>query len=429
MEHLRIDRLGIVLLIAAVGVVAGCSDSPVSEETDSHRKGRDQTVLDLLQIDEKDVEGVDLHALTRSLDHDAVAEVVKAIEGNATPSFGKAGFVQMGESIQDAVDAAPAGGIVFVRPGTYVETVTIDKSLHLVGLGAPGAVVIQDPGDERNGIVARDVSGVSVINLTVRGFSGNGVFFVGVDGFLLYQLITDQLGTGAYGLFPVRSNNGLIAHCIATGADDAGIYVGQSENVAVVHNETYGNVIGLEAENVRQTVWAHNRSYENAAGMLAILLPADGRYISITYADQLEIAHNRFTDNNHVNFAEEGSLASFVPSGTGLLIVGFDDTVVHRNRVTDNSFIGIGLGSVLTMLQIAGRLPDDPTQLGIDPHPDDVRIVHNRVTGNGTAPSFLPLPPVDLFWDRPLYATYGTGNCWEDNVYATSFPDDLPSCG
>ena len=429
MDQVHLRKLGLVLFIASCGVIAGCSDSPVSQEIDKHPAGSQGTFIDLLQIDAANVEGVDLDAITRSLDNDAIAEAVRAIDRNDAPSSGKAGFVEMGESIQEAVDAAPAGGTVFVRPGTYVETITIEKPLNLVGLGAPGSVVIQDPGDERNGIVARDVSGISLINLTVRGFSGNGVFFVGVDGFLLFRLITDQLGDGAYGLFPVRSNNGLIAHCIATGADDAGIYVGQSENVAIVHNEAYGNVIGLEAENVRRTVWAHNRSYDNAAGMLAILLPADGRYISITYADQLEVAHNRFTDNNSVNFAEEGSLASFVPSGTGLLVIGYDDSIVHRNRVTGNSFVGIGLGSVLTILQIAGRLPDDPAELGIDPHPDNVRIVHNQVTGNGTEPSFLPLPPVDLLWDRPLYATYGSGNCWEDNTYATSFPDELPSCG
>lgn len=159
--------------------------------------------------------------------------------------------------------------------------------MTLAGIGAPGSVVIHDPGGERNGIIARDVSGLSLINLTVRGFSGNGVFFVGVDGFLLFRLITDQLRESAYGLFPVRSKNGLIARCTATGADDAGIYVGQSENVAIVHNEAYGNVIGLEAENVKQTLWAHNRSYDNSAGMLGILLPRDGRYIDITHAEQL----------------------------------------------------------------------------------------------------------------------------------------------
>ncbi len=416
-------------LFAAAALLFGCSDDITIDPPE--RDG--ESMLAALELNDVDLEGVDLEAIQARLDRDIIVEAVKNIDRAPAasepdgPTLGKHGFVEPGESIQAAIDAAPSGGIVFVRPGTYVESIDINKSIHLVGLGQPGSVVIQDPGGERNGITARDVSGVSIINLTIRGFSGNGVFLVGVDGYLLYRLYTDQLGVGAYGLFPVRSNNGLIAHSTATGADDAGIYVGQSENVAVVHNVTYGNVIGLEAENVRRTVWSHNRSYDNAAGMLAILLPPGG-FISVTHADQLVVSHNRFVDNNGENFASPGSLASFVPSGTGLLVIGFDDAIVHRNRVTGNSFLGIGLGSVLTMLEIAGRLPEDPSQLGIDPFPDDVRIVRNRVTDNGTAPSFLPIPPVDLFWDRPLYPVYGSGSCWEDNVYATSFPGELPEC-
>jgi parallel beta-helix repeat protein len=364
-------------------------------------------------------------------------------------------FVRSGESIQEAVDTAPEGGTVFIRPGTYdiEETITINKPLHLVGLGGPGAVVIQE--DEnlserlRNGIFARDVEGLSLINLTVRGFTGNGVFFVGVDGFLLFRLVTDQLREGAYGLFPVRSRNGLITHCTATGADDAGIYVGQSENVAVVHNEAYGNVIGLEAENVKQTVWAHNRGYENAAGMLAIFLPP-GEYISVLQAEQLLVAHNRFTDNNGENFAEEGELASFVPPGSGLLVFGYDDSEITRNRVTGNASIGIGLGSSATLWLAAGR--EISRLFAIDPYPDDVQITHNDVMENGFGPPLelpgLPgaIPAVDLLWDRPILTglaevvpdfpfayckvvegqVVGTGNAWKNNTFVSSFPEVLP---
>lgn len=424
MERIQgIHMRRIAALLAAACIVYGCTDSPVESSIEL------QSILQAIEVEDSDLEGADADAITRSLDAAAISAAVEAIDREAATSAGKASIVRPGESIQDAVDAAPSGGTVLVRPGTYVGAISIDKPLILAGVGAPGSVVIQDPGGERNGIIARDVSGLSLINLTVRGFSGNGVFFVGVDGFLIFRVITDQLGDGAYGLFPVRSSNGIIARCVATGADDAGIYVGQSENVAVVHNEAFGNVIGLEAENVKQTVWAHNRSYENAAGMLAILLPETPPYISITHAEQLTVAHNRLTDNNGENFAEPGGLASFVPAGTGLLVIGYDDSIVHHNRVAGNSYVGIGLGSALTMLEIAGRLPDDPSELGIDPHPDDVRIVRNRVTDNGSAPSFLPLPPVDLLWDRPLYDSYGTGNCWEDNTYTTSFPEELPTCG
>jgi parallel beta-helix repeat protein len=425
-----------MILFAAVWFFVGCDSAPTGDEPPPDR----DDILEALAVSASDFDGMDLDALMAPFDATTIAEAVRMSEREeAGVSTSKRSVtVQPGESIQAAIDAAPAGSMVFVRPGTYVieETITINKSLHLVGLGGPNAVVIEEAPnlDERlrNGIDARGVEGLSLINLTVRGFEGNGVFFVGVDGFLLFRLTTDQLRDGAYGLFPVRSRNGIIAHCTATGADDAGIYVGQSENVAVVHNETYGNVIGLEAENVKANVWAQNRSYDNAAGMLAILLPPS-RYIEVLHAEQLTVAHNRLTDNNGENFAPEGELASFVPSGTGLLVIGYDDSTIRRNRVTGNAFVGIGLGSTLTMLNIAGRLPDDPADLGIEPFPDDVRITDNRATGNGFGDPLVVseeiiIPPVDLLWDRPLYPSYGTGNCWADNTFARSFPEVLPSC-
>ena len=435
MRFLHPSVLLSIILLIATGLLMGCDSAPSADEPPPNR----DSFLETLALEASDLDGVDMDALMAPFDMPVIIEAVRRSEReDAGSSSGKNSVVRPGEYIQEAIDAAPAGGTVFIRPGTYVieESIIISQSLHLVGLGRPGSVVIEEAQnlDERlrNGIEARGVSGLSLINLTVRGFEGNGVFFVGVDGFLLFRLVTDQLRDGAYGLFPVRSQNGIVAHCTATGADDAGIYVGQSENVAVVHNETYGNVIGLEAENVKANVWAHNRSYDNAAGMLAILLPPS-RYIEVLHAEALTVAHNRLTDNNGDNFAPEGELASFVPSGTGLLVIGYDESTIRRNRVTGNAFVGIGLGSTLTMLNIAGRLPEDPADLAIEPFPDEVQVINNQVTGNGFGDPLvvseeIAIPPVDLLWDRPLYESYGTGNCWADNTFDSSFPEALPDC-
>ena len=40
-----------------------------------------------------------------------------------------------------------------------------------------------------------------------------------------------------------------IEHCIAIGASDAGIYVGQSNNIIVRNCEVFQNVAGIEIEN------------------------------------------------------------------------------------------------------------------------------------------------------------------------------------
>ena len=46
---------------------------------------------------------------------------------------------------------------------------------------------------------------------------------------------------GAYGLYPVESKDVYIDGCIAIGASDAGIYVGQSKNIIVKNSQAMYN--------------------------------------------------------------------------------------------------------------------------------------------------------------------------------------------
>ena len=92
-----------------------------------------------------------------------------------------------------------------------------------------------------------------------------------VDNFLLSHVAA--INDGAYGLFPVFCKYGVIEYCSATGHDDTGIYVGQSDSVAMQYNEAHGNVNGLEVENCTDVAVFKNHSYDNVAGLLVILLP------------------------------------------------------------------------------------------------------------------------------------------------------------
>jgi hypothetical protein len=53
--------------------------------------------------------------------------------------------VPCGASIQSAINAAPSGGTIVLAPCTYVQQLTIDKSVSIVGAGA-GRTTIQSPG-------------------------------------------------------------------------------------------------------------------------------------------------------------------------------------------------------------------------------------------------------------------------------------------
>jgi parallel beta-helix repeat protein len=329
--------------------------------------------------------------------------------------------VHPGQSIQATVDMAPAGGAVInIEPGTYSQTVSISKrAIQLIGLEdrTGHGVTIENPGGQGTGIsVTAAGTGFVLRHLTVQDFSENGVRLSGVNGFVLSHV--SALNDGDYGVFPEFSWAGIIEGSTATGNRDTGIYVGQSHDVTIFHNVVSGNVNGIEIENSSRVLALANQCFDNVAGILVDLLPG----LSVTSASDNVVAGNNVHDNNHVNFAPPGDLASFEPTGTGILILGADRTTVFGNVVTGNQFTGIALASTTFLASLAG-IP----VTGIEPNPDSTEVRSNIVLGNGTTSPFPTIPGADLLWD-------GTGNhnCWTANLFVTSFwpgsPLPLPSC-
>lgn len=344
---------------------------------------------------------------------------IKASEEIAAIANGKAPdiIVRAGESIQAAVDAAAPGALIRLMPGTYSGAITITKpGIQIIGDGET-AVIIDNPGDEENGITALDAAdGFVLKNVTVQNFEENGVLLVRVDNFTLSHITT--INNGEYGLFPVFCNKGMIDHCTATGHTDTGIYVGQSDGVCMELNDAYGNVNGLEVENCTNVLVEKNKSYDNVCGILVVILPGLERKIS----SNIEVSENHVYNNNHVNFAEpEEGFEGFIPSGSGILVVGSDNVTVEKNKISDNKFVGTAVVSVLILGQLAGIPPE--AFADIDPFADGVHVINNNLSSNGSNPPPLPLPGVDLLWDGT-----GSGNCWSNNKYISSYPSPLPVC-
>lgn len=331
-------------------------------------------------------------------------------------------LVTPGTSIQAAVNAVGAGGTVLIQPGVYRDSVVVTApGVRLQGLdgGNGEGVVIENPGSAGNGVHVTDTARDFVLeNVTVRGFEENGVLLVGVDGFRLARVHTER--NGEYGLFPVLSAHGLIENCTATGHADTGIYVGESSDVEVRTSTAWANVAGFEIENSTRVSLTQSRSFDNTIGILVSLLPG----LPVMTAGDILVAHDQVDNNNRPNFGNPEDIVALLPSGSGIIVIGPDRVTVSHNTVTSNHSTGIALGSALILTQLAGLPPD--VFAGTDPTPDQARIEFNEVIGNGTAPvpPFGSLfPGVDLLWDG-----MGTGNCWRQNRYGTSFPAELPTC-
>ena len=329
--------------------------------------------------------------------------------------------VHRGGSIQAAVDAAAPGSTIMIEPGVYKGEITITKSgIQLIGMdcSANEKVVIKNTGDEDCGImVHKGGDGFVLKNVTVEGFSENGVYLEFIDHFLLSNITA--IDCKEYGLYPVHCTNGVIEYCTASGSADTGIYVGQSENVVMQYNTAFANVNGLEVENCTHVIVLKNHSYDNVAGILIILLPG----LPVKTASGVEVKENNFENNNHVNFGDPSEgFESLVPPGTGILNVGVDNVTIQNNRISNNNFTGIATVSDLVLGALAGLPPEAFSD--IEPNPDGSKIVNNVLVNNGTAPpAGLPLPGVDLLWDGS-----GNNNCWQNNTFSTSYPSPLPEC-
>ena len=78
---------------------------------------------------------------------------------------------------------------------------------------------------------------------------------------------------GAYGLYPVQCENVLIDASVAIGASDAGIYVGQSNQVIVKNSRAEFNVAGIEIENTTNADVLDNIVTNNTGGILVFNMP------------------------------------------------------------------------------------------------------------------------------------------------------------
>lgn len=332
--------------------------------------------------------------------------------------------VEPGGSIQDAVDAARPGARILVQPGTYHEEVIIDKrDLHIVGAVVDGAMPeLENPGDLDCGfMVIAGGDGIVIENFVVRGYTENGIYLEGIDGFRLAGIVAED--NGEYGLYPVRSTDGILENSVATGHADAGLYVGQSSDVVLRDNEASGNVIGIEVSTASDIRVEDNTARGNSTGILVVLQPG----LDVKTADDILLRDNIVHANNLPSFAGHG-LAHFAPPGSGILVIGADHVRVVGNEVTDNEYVAIGLANSGLLAELAG-IP-----LDVEPFPDDVRIDRNTATGAVGVPPVEGLPPgADLLWDGT-----GTDTCWKDNVFDSSLNLNLldgsptpvlPACG
>jgi parallel beta-helix repeat protein len=305
------------------------------------------------------------------------------------------------ENVQTALIGAQSGDTVCLDEGTY--SFRGELSLSVAGvtiLGAGKTKTILDFANQDSGANGLSVTADDFLlqDLWIKNTPGDGVRVQNADGVTFRGVkVTWDAGSvttnGAYAIYPVTCSNVVVEACEVAGASDAGIYVGQSMNVVVRDNDVYGNVAGIEIENTTTAEVVGNHAHGNTAGILAFNLPElpveDGR--------KTRIHDNDIDANNLENFAQTGNIVSYVPAGTGALILATDEIEIDHNEIHGNSSSGV----VVISFQSVMMTYDDPNY---DPFSETIWIHDNTFAENGASPQGLLLlagqPTLeDILWD------------------------------
>ncbi len=234
--------------------------------------------------------------------------------------------------------------------------------------------------------------------------ANNAIKIVDTDGIILRRMATVwetdyQETNGAYGLYPVETDNVLIEDCYVKGSADAGVYVGQSENVIVRGCTAEKNVAGIEIENTINADVYNNTAIGNTGGLLVFNLPISN---NTRYTKNVRIFDNTVISNNAPNFAASGSNPAgvhIVPPGTGIILLAAQDVEVFNNTITDNETMGIAMTSfLLTDDDIATYADADRYQSilvsGWNPLMKSVYIHDNTITQSTYKPQPGKLEPM-----------------------------------
>ena len=184
---------------------------------------------------------------------------------------------------------------------------------------------------------------------------------------------------GAYGIYPVKCKNVLVEDSASIGSRDAGIYVGQSQDIIVRRNRAEKNVAGIEIENsVRADVY-ENTATGNTGGILVFNMP------DLTqHGEHSRVFKNKVLANNLGNFGAKGTAVASVPAGSGVIITSNPKVEVFDNDIADNQTANLIIASYY-ITNFADKQPSP----GYDPYPKSIYIHDNRFSGGGDSPDGL----------------------------------------
>ncbi|WP_141583408.1 nitrous oxide reductase family maturation protein NosD [Actinomadura sp. WMMA1423] len=280
----------------------------------------------------------------------STAPASQAADGGGTR--GRVHVVRPGHSIQRAVDRARPGDTILLKAGHYAGGVLVRKRLTIRG---EGNRTVLRPGHRDHcarakapgmgicvvGSPRHPVRGVTIRNLTVRGFEETGVHGIYTDRLSVLAVLAKQ--NGEYGIAEYRSTRGRFQwNWTLDNSEDAGLYVGDTADArgpggarggdhargtVVAENHSFGNTLGVLVRHAHHVEVYGNEIAGNCVG---VALVDDGQPGGQGHN---KVVKNKIFKNNRT--CEEHDPVPAL-GGTGVLLFGGEGNIVAKNIVKFN---------------------------------------------------------------------------------------------
>jgi parallel beta-helix repeat protein len=305
------------------------------------------------------------------------------------------------KTLQERLITAKPGDVVELPTGKFHFDRTLSLTVNGVTLRGKGMnkTVLSFAGQKSGsqGVLVK-ANDVTMEDIGIEDTAGDALTIQGGTNIIVRRVRTEwtrgpNSENGPYGIYPVECKNLLVEDSVARGAADAGIYVGQSQNVVIRRNRSEVNVDGFEIENSENVDAYENVATKNTGGMGVFNLPnlprQGGRHV--------RVFNNQLVDNNTPNFAPRslGPIYS-LPTGTGMYVLAIRDVEIFNNKIRNNNTVNVYIVHYKTAVDDTGLRDTSsspitqqifaPADQRYYPFVQNIFLHDNDIAGGGSSP-------------------------------------------
>ena len=247
------------------------------------------------------------------------------------------------QTIQEAIDASPPGGIIEVASGTYHENVTVWKPLTIRGENKESTTIDQ-PG-------AFAIFHVTADNVTITGFTIRSASIgIWIDGFDHNTITSDVITNNDDGIWVISSHSNAINNNNITNNVFRGLYLETSNDTTSNGNTITKNTYGIHMEQCKNGLIYDNiislndgdgvhgiHSHNNAIFLNMISNNSFGIYLEGSNVNS--ICKNNLLNNVNQAWAEDTTINTWDDGSKGNYWSDYNGTDTDQDEIGDTPYV------------------------------------------------------------------------------------------